>query len=351
MNLTNIQMSQDLKSARYVVAVALTFGVIAAIISLQLINWQEKGAQQGADHFAALPLKGDHSWYLNFGGHYVPEIQDLDLYYHNIGNSIAQARKADIILLGPSFVAYALDPTLLREFGQRHGLKIYNLAFIGVRSGEFSRMLIERWGLHPKLWMINVDDQFEHFFDSSLTLTIGPTATPITAANYGRLRGLLNVARRNVRWRLESYWEHLSRGTPLEMSGLYRRPEDGAAYLDYNPRYRASDNAVLQIKRDQDCHATDTTTKNGRKFLGDIGGKAVLILVPHSQYCRPQARELERSLDVEALLTPKDLQLTTVDGGGHLDHNGAVAYTTSLLSLLEKSKTFLSLFPAPPVPE
>jgi hypothetical protein len=183
-------------------------GVCAATLifaSVQVFYWVQRDAKLGIDHFAALPLNGDYSWYLDFGGRHVPEIQDLDLFYHNIGHSIEAARKADIVLLGPSFVAYALDPELLRQFGNRHRIKIYNMAFIGMRSGEFSRQVIKRWDLHPKIWIINVDDQFAHFFSPSLTLTLGPQSSPISAVTYSRLRGWLVVASRNMRWRIENF--------------------------------------------------------------------------------------------------------------------------------------------------
>jgi hypothetical protein len=345
---TNLHATKRSTFKRYLTIVALTLASAVALVFVQVLNLEHLDSRGGADHFAAVPLNEDYSWYLNFGGRNVPEIQDLDLYYHNIGHSIDEAKQADIVLLGPSFVAYALDPTLLREFGERHRIKIYNMAFIGVRSGEFSRQIIERWGLHPKLWIINVDDQFEHFFNPSLTLTIGPRSTPIAATNYGRLRGWLNVASRNIRWRIETYWAHWSTGAPLEAPGIYRRTNDGAAYLDFNPRYRAADNSVLHVDRDQNCHTTEAVIKQGRTFLTDVGGKVEFMLVPHSQYCPQQARELGQALGVETLLAPPNLPVTTVDGGGHLDHNGAVIFTTNLLSSLERSNTFRTLFSTQP---
>jgi cellobiose-specific phosphotransferase system component IIB len=332
-----LRAKPDATFNRYLVAVICA--AIAGVICAAVLG----GARR--DHFAALPLNGDYSWYLNFSGRHVPEIQDLDLFYHNIGHSIDEASKADIVLLGPSFVAYALDPELLQQFGERHGIKIYNMAFIGIRSGEFSRQVIKRWGLHPKLWIINVDDQFAHFFSPSMDMSIGPQTTPIAAVKYGRLRGWLAVASRNVRWRVENWWASWSTGAEQpKLLEIYRRPDDGSAHLGVNPRYYAADNGVVPIDRDQNCHSDAKTIALGRDYLRDIGGRSVFMLVPHSQYCPQQARELAEALGVEALLTP-DSAYASVDGGGHLDQRGAVAFTTFLLSDLERSDAFKRIAP------
>jgi hypothetical protein len=301
-------------------------------------------AAAGPDHFAAVPLNGDYAWYLDFSGRHVPEIQDEDLFYHGIGRSIEAAKMADIILLGPSFVAYALDPKLLNEFGVRHGIKIYNMSFIGLRSGEFSRRVIKHWGLRPKLWIINVDDQFDHFFTPSLTLSIGPQTTPIAAVKYGRLHGWFAVAARNIRWRMENSWASWSTGQPLGLLGIYRRPDDGSTYLAANPRYYSSDNSIVHADRDPNCHTNSKIIEAGREYLRDIDGQTVFMLVPHSQYCPEQARELGQALGIETLLS-SNAGFSTVDGGGHLDHKGAVAFTVFLLSALEQSETFRRTFP------
>ena len=333
---TAVPLGPRLKFSRYLTIVAAIWGVAVAAFL---------GTSSNADHLGAIPLRGDYSWYLDFGGSFVPEIQDEDLFDHNIGNSIAEAKEADIVFLGPSFVAYALDPDLLRQFGKKNGIRLYNMSFIGIRGGEFSREIIKRWNLHPKLWIINVDDQFIHFFSRSLDLTLGPRTVAIPAANYGRLRGWLAAVGRNMRWRIEYKWVSWRTGSSPEPQGIYRRPDDGGVYLGFNPKYTASDNRLIPVGRNQDCHASGTVIDVGRDYLSDIGGHSILMLVPHSQYCPQQARELAQALGVEAMLAP-DANYTTVDGGGHLDHAGAVAFTRFILSSLEQSATFRALFPA-----
>lgn len=285
--------------------------------------------------FAGISAFDGDVWYRDLGGRSKPEIQDLDLFYHDIGPSIGHARQADIIILGPSFTLYGLDPDELRRFGERHGLKIFNMSFFGVRSGEFSRRIIKRWSLHPKLWIINLDDNFDHFFSTVLTMQwIGvPKPFPIPPTEYGRLRGWGVVAQRNARWRLEDAM------LPAKPDGsVYRRHDDGGVYLGNNPRFDA-DNGKIVVTRDQNCHAQPGTIDVGRNYLASIGGEAVLTLVPSSTWCPLQVRELGKALGKEVIVPP-DAAYSTVDGGGHLDHKGALAFTDYFLHELEQSQAF-----------
>src|SRR5450755_4318535 len=59
------------------------------------------------DFFSQIAKEGDENWYRNFGGRHVPQIQDQDIFYSNVGHSVASARASDIVFLGPSFVSYA----------------------------------------------------------------------------------------------------------------------------------------------------------------------------------------------------------------------------------------------------
>ena len=319
-------------SRRYLAIIA---GIGAALVFVALMAVLWNSSKIGAlNDLSALPFRGDDLWYRDIGGRKVPEIQDQDLFYHNIGPSIAEVKKADIVILGPSFVLYALDAEQLKAFSAKYGVKIYDMAFLGIRSGEFSRRIIEKWGIRPKLWIINVDDQIEPFFTTSLDMWwFRSSSFPIPSASYGRVRAWLNVFRRNMRWRVED----LLAASPD--ASFYRRVDNGTMYLDGNHRYSATDNPVIVLSRDQDCHASPSTIDVGRKYLADIGGHTIFTLMPHTQYCPQQARELAEALGVEAILSPS-WRYTSVDGGGHLDHHGAAAFTEYFLSALERSRAF-----------
>ncbi|MGJ4892267.1 hypothetical protein [Bradyrhizobium sp. HKCCYLR20261] len=294
------------------------------------------------DGWLQIPRQGDAGWYRDFGGRNVPQIQDQDVFFSNVGSSVDAARSSDIVFLGPSFVGYALDRRTLLADPQLSRLKIYNMSFLGLRGGEFSRRLIERWKIHPPLWVINADDQFVHFFSNDLNVTLGPQKMPIAAVTRTRLRGYLTVVGRNLHWRIEDMVAAYRSGqfTP---SGLYRNISDGDLGLDANPAYVADGNKPLVSARDPDCHTTPVIVDYAKTMLKEIGGRAVLTLVPHSQSCLKQAEELAKALDVDLIAPPFD-GMTTVDGGGHLDRRGAEKYTSYLAREIVRTRAFKQAF-------
>jgi hypothetical protein len=294
------------------------------------------------NHISSIPDVTHPGWYRDFGGRGVPEIHDQDIFYHDIGHSVASAKAADIVILGPSFATYAFERERLRQFGATRRLKVYNMSFIGVRSGEFSRRIIARWDIRAPLWLINVDDQFVHFFSHATELTIGIRAEPIRTLGFTRPRGFVSAAARTLRWRYEDWMAEHPDGRQAAF-GLYRSIDTGDVDLDGNPRYVADDNASLKVDRDPNCHVNDEAVAIGREFLKEIGGAVVLTLVPHSQYCPMQALELARALGVEVILPPID-GYTTVDGGGHLDKRSAEMFTEFVMSRLVKTNAYKRTF-------
>jgi hypothetical protein len=307
--------------------------MLALVVGLSIVYWRQ---------IIAIPDEADPGWYRDFGGRATPEIHDQDIFYHNIGPSVASAKAADIVLLGPSFSTYAFDRERLRQFSATSGLKVYNMSFLGIRSGEFSRRILTRWSIRAPLWLINVDDQIIHFFSRETVLTIGSKAEPIRTLRVSRLRGFLSAVSRTVRWRLED-WEAERRDGRKTRNGLYRSIATGDINLDVVPRYVANDNPFLKISRDPNCHVSDETIEIGRQFLKDIGGTVVFTLVPHSQYCPLQAQELAKALGVELILPPSD-GYTTVDGGGHLDKRSATIFTDFVMSRLLETKAYNRTF-------
>jgi len=319
------------KMLRYLALVALPIG---ALIVFTLVGFgQVAPTTDRYNLFGQIALNGDLNWYRDFVGGRVPEIQDQELFYHNIGGSVAAARQADIVILGPSFSTYAFDRDALYKFGAKHGLKMYNMSFLGIRGGEFSLRIAERWKIRPKLWIINIDDQFIHFFSRTLDETSGPQIKSVPATQHGRLRGFINVVGQNLRWRAKE-WLY-----GAETGGLFRNINNGDVLLDTNPRYLAIDNKEVEFDLGRECHASQETMDIARDYVRRIGGQVIFTLVPHSQACQQQARELANALDVE-LIVPPFTVFTTVDGGGHLDKKGAVKFSSYFFSSLLQSKAF-----------
>ena len=219
------------------------------------------------------------------------------------------------------------------------------MAFVGLRGGEFSRRVINRWGIRVPLWIINVDDQFVHFFSDDLSVTLGPEKMPIAAVQRNRMRGYFTVVGRNIRWRIEDLIAALQQGhySPSGLFGLFRNVSNGDMLLNTNPTYVASDNKPLRLARDPNCDTNPVVVNYARKFLNEVGGNVVFVLVPHSQACVRQAAELAIALNVELIAPPFD-GLTTVDGGGHLDKKGAEKFTSYLAAELVKTAAFKRTF-------
>jgi len=329
---------------RYMLIVVGTALAMMLLFLLAISSLPSDDNAARSDYFSQIARDGAASWYRNFGGRYIPQIQDQDIFYSNVGSSVAAAKEADIIFLGPSFVSYAVDRDTLRASALLDRLKIYNMAFVGIRGGEFSRRVIERWNIRAPLWIINVDDQFVHFFSSDMNVTLGPQKQPIDAVRRNRIRGYLTVIGRNVRWRIEDMRARYRDGG-FSQTGIYRNVANGDMAVEANPAYLASDNKPMVSARDQGCHASPEVIDYARKFLKEIGGRVVLTLVPHSQSCLGQATELAKALNVELIAPPFD-GLTTVDGGGHLDKRGAEVFTKYLAAHLVKSEAFKQAFPA-----
>lgn len=329
-------------SRRYlgVVGVVSLAAVFVFSLGLSLFSYDGWTTRGG---LLQIPRQGNPGWYRDFGGRSIPQIQDQDVFYSNLGGSVDAAKNADIVFLGPSFVSYALDRQTLEDSRPLNPLKIYNMAFVGIRGGEFSRRVIERWKIRPRLWVINADDQFVHFFSNDLNVTLGPQKQPIAAVQRNRLRGYLTVIGRNLHWRIEDMIAAYQNGyfTP---TGLYRSISDGDMGLDANPGFVAPGNKPMLSARDPDCHTNSAVVDYARSFLDEVGGQVVLTLVPHSQSCVQQAAELAKALNVELIAPPFD-GLTTIDGGGHLDRYGAQKFTSYLAREIVKTSAYKRAFP------
>ena len=324
---------------------------IAGIVGLTLAACCLLLSRQRCDHFTAIAPAGKASWYEDLGGDYVTEIQDQDLFFHNIGRSIDYARRADIVILGSSLASFAVsDETIHDRLEKPYGWKFYNMAFVGVASGEFSRRIIEKYDLHPRLWIINADDGGGggNFFSRNLTRSFGPDVKAISASQHGGVKAYYDVIRRNLRWRAEdSTAEARNRLFPANASKtlipkFYRSDETGAADMSSFPRFLADNNPRVKMTRDPDCHTTPEVITIARGFVRALGAPVVLTLVPNFHGCLTQVREIAEATGVEVAL-PARTDYSSWDNGGHLDRNGSVEFTRDLLSALEKTAAFQAL--------
>jgi hypothetical protein len=326
--------------------IATFFSAFLALVALT-VCW----GLIGRDHFAAITSGHGPTWYQDLGGDAVTEIQDQDIFYHNIGSSIDNLRRADVVIVGSSLVAFAIDGTVVKDvLGNKHGLSFYNLSFVGISSGEFTRRLMEKYQIHPKLLIINADDGGGggNFFGAGIQRSFSGDVKTIAATEHNRITAFKEVARRNMRWRLEGLFKTLFHSTALERDDrvpiprFYRDAATGDADMIAFPKYENIDNPATLIKRDPDCHTTDEVVGRAKDFVRDIGGEVVLTIIPNTHYCEQQAREIANKLGIELVL-PGKLTYSSWDGSGHYDRRGSFEFTTDFIAALEKTATFMRL--------
>jgi hypothetical protein len=322
----------------------VTLFSVLATLSVLIASW----GLIGRDHFAAITSGHGPTWYQDLGGAAVTEIQDQDIFFHDIGSSIDNLRRADVVIVGSSLVAFAIDGTVAKNIlGGKYGLSFYNLSFVGISSGEFTRRILEKYHIRPKLLIINADDGGGggNFFSRGIQRSFSADVKTIAATEHNRIIAFKEVARRNLRWRLERVFKTVFHSTAPDQDNhvpiplIYRDAATGDADMTAFPRYENVDNPPPFITRDPDCHTTDEVVQRAKDFVRDIRSELVLTLVPNTHYCEQQAREIAGKLGIELVL-PGKLTYSSWDGGGHYDRRGSFEFTTDLMAALEKAAAF-----------
>lgn len=333
---------------RYLLTVA---GVALAGIAILWAAFAYDYLAEGLDHFTAIPSSRGSTWYRDLGGLNVTEIQDQDLYFHDFGRSVENARRADVIILGSSLATFAFDQTSLEEtLEKQYGLRVYNMAFVGIASGEFVKRVIKKHQLHPRLWIINADDGGGpgNFFSRSMVRSFSADVKVIPATQTNRAKAFWNVVRRNMSWRIESMeeselFQFLFPATAKPLIPMfYRNASTGEADMSAFPGYLREDNAAVKLSRSPDCHTTPEVVDIAREYMSDIGGNVVLTVVPNIHACAQQASEIARSLGLDVVLPPTT-DYSSWDNGGHLDRKGAIQFTKDFVAGLVATRTFKDL--------
>jgi hypothetical protein len=329
------------------------WSAFAASIALLfvLVGWWSYSP--GQDHVASISLNGDGTWYHNYEIAF--EIQDQEIFYHGIGHSIESAQQADIIFLGTSRLVFGLDWRVFEEFERKHNLRMFNMGLVGISNGEFSLRIIRKWGLRPKIWVINTERDLSDFRSGFFFLALvspaqfGGGAAP-RVVNYSRMRALRNVLGRNIRWRLK-----MTIG--LLKADPYRSAKTGNWYLDNWPNYTSSVNAAIrptelrvvdgafqQSERvDPSCPVMQEEVEGAKRYFEAIGGSVVLMQVPSAFSCPQRVHELASAVAVPGF-TVDAPQFSSTDGGGHLDGVSAKKYSTEFFAWLEQLPEFQRLF-------
>jgi hypothetical protein len=289
------------------------------------------GYSRGQDHFGAIVLAGDNQWYANYFLK-EQEIQDTDIFYHGIGRSIGNLRQADVVFLGTSRVVFAIDWRAADEFALRRGIKLFNLSFAGVLNEEFSQLLITKWDIRPRIWVIDIYADALSNFQSSFFNPAAPAGFEAhTIAEAGIFEGYPNVVSRNLRWRAKMLFG-------LDEPASYRSDRTGNWYLDKWPNRLRTDMPKMDAER-SDCPVPPEEVEAARDFVRRLKGPIVLTQVPSKFSCHRRAQLIASALDAP-LFAPDPQGFSSTDGGSHLDSLSSVKYTREFLGWLVQTARF-----------
>jgi hypothetical protein len=330
------ELAPQIRTRRQITRYWSAFAGTVALMSMLVLSWTY---EPGQDHAGSISLKGDGSWFHNYQPAF--EIQDQEIFYHGIGHSIANAQRADIIFLGPSYLVFGIDWRVFEEFEQKHHIKMFNLGFAGVGSGEFSLRLMQKWGLHPKMWIIHAEMYQGNFAFSFFNMVLPDyrafgAGSPARVVKVTWMRAFLTAFGRNIQWRMKiaaGLLEHDS----------YRSATTGNWYLDNWLYHIRDDNPAIKSRVSQTCPENPDEIAAAKPYLEAIGGQTILIQVPSVNSCAQRIHELAAALGVPSF-TVDPTQFTSNDGGGHLDARGARKYSTMLFAWLEQQPEFQRLF-------
>jgi hypothetical protein len=285
---------------------------------------------RGQDHFAAISLDRDGKWFANYVIN--DPILDTDIFFHGIGRSIEHAREAEIIFVGTSRVVFGLNWRVFDAFAQEHRLKMFNMAFAGVMSGNFSKLLIHKWDLKPRLWVVDVytyDSTYGNSFFKP-DQYIGGNEGPSMRRSW--LEAYLHVAMIDFRWR----WKMALGG--MDAPSSYRSGETGNWYNDRWPAYLMTSLPKMGSSK-TNCPADPREVVAVRDFVKQLDGDVVLTQVPSIFSCEQRIREMAEAAGVP-YFAPNPAGYSTTDGGGHLDGISSARYTREFFAWLEKTDGF-----------
>jgi hypothetical protein len=272
------------------------------------------------------------------------EISQLVL-WHALGDSIAHARRADILFIGDSRMPMGLRQADIVPAAGALGLRVFSLACGHVERVPFALKLIRKHDLRPKVVVVVGGP---HLFRDVLS---GPAEK---AMKLTRWRAWTQWTEADARWRLQS-WVHawLPKidwfGQRLTSSWiLYRSTRTGWLIPVVEPSARYP----IGFDREDASYAPSLPVARALKDELDRRGAALILsLVPYGDTRTGHLPFLARELGVPVVLPSFD-GLATADGS-HLDRSSAESYGkafwSQLLALPEVREKLSLDDPAPKV--
>ena len=319
----------------------MIFGLLAFIACASLGPWLPPWGQL---RFGALdrptgPLPPGE-WYAD----YTPgrDARSHRVLWYGIGNSIENARKADVMFFGDSRSLFALPPEVTRPFFEQRGLRSFHMGFAAGERYAFALSVLRRHNLQPSIAVVDAG----HFFEPGGTALAQELAVKIE--NWPAQRDHFETAG-------EQLFETLFRPIFPHVLPMLFDHGSGRGRLDLR---RSSDDGSWLVRRYRDGTyplisekvplAEPLDLRAARRFQAHLeayGGLLILTHVPSPAGGRAHVVSLAKQLGVP-LVAPRPDGLTTSDGV-HLAPESAARFARALLKGLEQTGVF-ARFTAPP---
>jgi hypothetical protein len=239
--------------------------------------------------------------------------------YHNIGHSIENARKADILFFGNSRTQSGFDEEVITQEADALGLKVFSIATGHSDNAQLALELIRKHDLRPKVVVASGG----HFL---FTGKLSPWAKEVLSMDRWQARKFFYERQASWAFKLRlhrlvprvSYFNHRL----VSRSIHYRSVENGWWRFATEPPGR------YPVGRIEERKNYRNTLPGARKFKSELDQRdalLVLTMVPYNKTRSGHLPYLSSELKVPAIL-PSFEEMYTSDGS-HLNRDSAFRLT------------------------
>jgi len=207
---------------------------------------------------------------------YSDQAYDLYTLYYGIGDTIKEAQKADVLILGNSKPFFAFRNEAVRAFTQKTGIRVFDMAVPYGDGVTMAKDLIDRFHLSPSILVINEN----HFFDT----TLSPYG--VETVKMGYWQAFVKVVEHSISWffrfRLHQLFPRFGLGKMYGAMPVveYRSHQTGCLAMENFAQYPVP--AATHSVQEESLFSDELNTAlQFKKEMQDRGIKIILTSVPY----------------------------------------------------------------------
>jgi len=297
-------------SAHIALAIVVFVGAFALVVWMLPNIELRAGGYPGVFTYADVRDSSADTYFVSRGQH---ALNHLTL-YHDIGDSIENARQADILIIGNSRALLGFSEAVFVGEAEKLGLRVFNLAMGHADSARLARELIRRHDLNPRVLIVSGG----WFFYGK---RYSDWAQEVIAMS--RWQALKTYYEYSLAWELES---RLHQHLPY-LDQFRKRPYPWVHYRSESTGWFRSTRIPgsrypIRIGKERKSYARSLPVAQALKAeMEERGTQLVLTLLPYGRVQSGHLAYLSQELDVPYILPPFDA-LATADGS-HLTPDSA----------------------------